>query len=945
MKKLILTAGMCVAFIATAFAQVPGDIIITEFMANPAGDEGTNEYIELYNKRSVSFDLEGFVIKDDGANSHTIVGSLVIPAEGFLVLANSVDPLGNGSNIGDYVISSSSLVNGSSGDEIVLTNSAGLEISRVNYEISSTSGTSKELNAISNVASNGSIDDSNFSNSSTAIVGGTEANGSPGAAGSTDLSEVPTLRFTTSTATVSEDAGAVNIAVILEDADGNSVSVDVVYNEASSSTTPSDFTSTSTTTLTFNTAAGNDETKNATFTVTNDAPYEGLESAVFDLSNVTTAGTAILNAAGDKTYTLKINDNATPSIVINEVNSDPEVDANGDGTHPDADDDEFVEIYNNEDVDVDISNWTINDDDAVRHTFASETTIKAKSAIVIFDDSGTPTGSFGGSTVINSSSDLSLNNSNEKIVLVKSDGTRLDSVSYVTGPSNESLSRNPDGTGAFVDHTDANASLTISPGTRVDGSPFSTRSQITGTAGWRFISSPVTTTIDNILGDIWTQGFTGADTESGTSNVYTYDETVKGNLDNGYTSVGNQSDNMTQAKGYAVYVYEDDEVDISGTQGGFPKTLLFAGSSPIADVGPISFTHTASDTPSQPNDGWNLAGNPFAKRLDVNKLGFNNNADLNNFAYVYRGGSYTALDADDASSDADTIAIGEGFFVKTTTATNYTFTYATLTPKQALDDVRKLNFTLAGQGKEVEASIRFKDGADFGLDANDAYYLGSYNASYIGLFSKENEVAVQINSYPYDLDHQVDIPLDMEVSENGTYDLHWGELENIPSSWSVTLIDNVTNEEYDLSTSGSIELDIERKTKTNPSTQNDALRMPLPKAKQAPANERFTIVVEPSTSVSNEDELEKVTEFSLEQNYPNPFNPTTSIKYSVGKTGPVTITIYNVMGQKVAEILNATQTAGSYQLTWDAAAQASGIYYYRLTAPGQVLTRQMTLIK
>ena len=51
------------------------------------------------------------------------------------------------------------------------------------------------------------------------------------------------------------------------------------------------------------------------------------------------------------------------------------------------------------------------------------------------------------------------------------------------------------------------------------------------------------------------------------------------------------------------------------------------------------------------------------------------------------------------------------------------------------------------------------------------------------------------------------------------------------------------------------------------------------------------------------------------------------------------------MGQKVAEILNTTQSAGSYQLTWDAAAQASGIYYYRLTAPGQVITRQMTLIK
>ncbi|MEP0973622.1 MAG: T9SS type A sorting domain-containing protein, partial [Balneola sp.] len=79
---------------------------------------------------------------------------------------------------------------------------------------------------------------------------------------------------------------------------------------------------------------------------------------------------------------------------------------------------------------------------------------------------------------------------------------------------------------------------------------------------------------------------------------------------------------------------------------------------------------------------------------------------------------------------------------------------------------------------------------------------------------------------------------------------------------------------------------------------------------------------------------------------PNPFNPSTTISYSVGQTGPVNITVYNVMGQKVAELVNATKTAGNnYQISWDATAQASGIYYYRLTAPGQVLTRQMTLIK
>ncbi len=102
-----------------------------------------------------------------------------------------------------------------------------------------------------------------------------------------------------------------------------------------------------------------------------------------------------------------------------------------------------------------------------------------------------------------------------------------------------------------------------------------------------------------------------------------------------------------------------------------------------------------------------------------------------------------------------------------------------------------------------------------------------------------------------------------------------------------------------------------------------------------------------SSVVSNEDNrtYETPNKFVLEQNYPNPFNPSTTIKYSVGEAGPVSITVYNVMGQKVAELLNTTRSAGEYQVTWNADNQASGIYYYRLTAPGQVITRQMTLIK
>jgi hypothetical protein len=115
--------------------------------------------------------------------------------------------------------------------------------------------------------------------------------------------------------------------------------------------------------------------------------------------------------------------------------------------------------------------------------------------------------------------------------------------------------------------------------------------------------------------------------------------------------------------------------------------------------------------------------------------------------------------------------------------------------------------------------------------------------------------------------------------------------------------------------------------------------------KSKSAGTRFGITITPNTTSVNNEEEGKVEGFALSQNYPNPFNPTTTINYSVENAGPVTISIYNLMGQKVAELVNESKAAGSYNVIWNAANAASGMYYYRLEASGQTMTRKMTLIK
>ncbi|MEP4891570.1 MAG: T9SS type A sorting domain-containing protein, partial [Aliiglaciecola sp.] len=197
-------------------------------------------------------------------------------------------------------------------------------------------------------------------------------------------------------------------------------------------------------------------------------------------------------------------------------------------------------------------------------------------------------------------------------------------------------------------------------------------------------------------------------------------------------------------------------------------------------------------------------------------------------------------------------------------------------------------------------------------------------------------------SIPSKLDDEITIPMKFTNNKSsGAFTFEWNAIESMPQDWGFELVDYETGTTISLRDNESYTFDVaESQAKSNRTILDVASTMESDEAES-----RFGLVISPSTSVSTDDEIDQITEFKLEQNYPNPFNPSTTIKYAVGENGPVNITVYNVMGQKVAQLLNTTKTAGNYQVTWNAAGVSSGIYYYRLTAPGQVLTRQMTLIK
>lgn len=92
------------------------------------------------------------------------------------------------------------------------------------------------------------------------------------------------------------------------------------------------------------------------------------------------------------------------------------------------------------------------------------------------------------------------------------------------------------------------------------------------------------------------------------------------------------------------------------------------------------------------------------------------------------------------------------------------------------------------------------------------------------------------------------------------------------------------------------------------------------------------------------------TSFSLSQNYPNPFNSSTEIEFSLPRSGPVSLVIYDIQGREVRQLVDNNLEAGSHRIIWDGKDNsnehvASGIYFYRLISDEATQTHRMTLLK
>ena len=665
-------------------------------------------------------------------------------------------------------------------------------------------------------------------------------------------------------------------------------------------------------------------------------------------SGVATFSNVTFDASGG--YTIEATDgsltsSASSTITISTINTSPSIgdlfiteyaDGAGSGNYIY----EFLEIYNPTNEGVDVNGYTLRQRNSTQSlTFSSSTVIPSNGFLVVgrnsdessFETFWSVTFSDKVTYVNGNNSFISLNGG-EDYLIENGSGTNIDPA---TDDEYTAQTVSSSGRVARINFS-GNATSDYITGASSEATPGSLDAavEITGDAGWRLLSLPITNgDVSDVSDDSPVQGIVGGSDASRDANFYVYDDS------GAWEEPTNATTAWGDGYGFAMYFYNNTTNGSSA----LPVTLDSDGLEPISDVSVNLYGGAANR--------FTLVGNPFASNLNTNSITVTGGSIQNNISFWNDAGStYSAQDR----TGPYIIAPWQGFFVETsdasassitipTTAKTTSATSGTFFSKVA--NIRgDINFALTSETTNDEAiRLSFRANATPDWDLDDASKLTPLLPAYATLGFATNNMVKSVESLPYRLEEEVTLPMQLDlVGVEGEFSLGWDGLETIPDDWELVLHDyeqgtsvNLRNiDEY------TFEAEPEVASKRNPLT---LLSMPAKSMAKASQDERFGLTVRP-VSVGNEEELNPYS-FTLDQNYPNPFNPSTTIRYTIAKEGMVKLIVFNTVGQQIAKLVNTTQVPGDYNVRWSTSNVPSGIYFYRLEAADGSMTRRMTVIK
>lgn len=493
--------------------------------------------------------------------------------------------------------------------------------------------------------------------------------------------------------------------------------------------------------------------------------------------------------------------------------------------------------------------------------------------------------------------------------------------------------------------------------TAAEESAFMTR--IEGAEGWRGISSPTkNTSFEYLLDNLWVQGVPGSRDPGAEPTILLWDEREGG----GFTYPDNMSNPLESGRGYFVYVSEDEDPNRAGVEEEGVSRMLATDEEPhdrIVNV-PVSATDADESGLIDGMEGFNLLGNPFGQELSVGAVKEALqivNANINAYLYVWNPELGDGNGGFEPLMDSDVIAPDQPFWVRylndeVNGIVRFDRDNLTINTEQEAyrpmdDPTGSFELKLGADEWFDTYEIELREDGEVGEDRLDAYKLLSLNTGSINLFStvRSGNRLVK-NVLPNTLEQPVEIPLLFSAADKTSLSFNWERPDDLPRDWDLMLVDQKMNREVNIRITSSYSFELDD---SDFDLGSNSEQEPLLNTQNEPTSgERFSLAIRPSGSIENTNTEEALPESTrLRPNYPNPFASQTTISFELSEPMEVTLTIWNMIGQKVATLVDSDpMSEGPHEERWDNVSNMpSGMYIARLQAGGEVYTRKMTLIK
>jgi hypothetical protein len=477
--------------------------------------------------------------------------------------------------------------------------------------------------------------------------------------------------------------------------------------------------------------------------------------------------------------------------------------------------------------------------------------------------------------------------------------------------------------------------------------------EINGQPGYRMLSSPINTDFNNFLSGILTQGFTGASlTGDLQPNVLWYEESFPGTDNQRWRAPGNSTDPVVAGRGYHVFMFGEVAED-SRYNDPLPYLLEVNG---LENNGPggeidLNVTYTA-----EADTGWNMVGNPFGAAVDWEHPSWTKtNIDPTIYVWDPNTNQYLTWNGTAGDISDGIISPFQGFWVKASgespeliiseDAKTFGGSFAGKAVNQPEVPLISINAQFSRRYQST-AHFTFSESGSYGKDSKDAYKLlpPPGISDYLEIYSlTDGGERMAINNIPRRFGSPISIPFSVNAFKDGLpisdeIKLIIRNFDHIPDSWDVEIVNEITGQTYDMRQYSSIPVSMShlksRSGEKNHETGYEVV------TRDNNSHVKFTLKIQPGLDADGLPET-----FELKQNYPNPFNPSTTFRFELPIESSVRIDIYDMIGRRVATLVDGRLQAGSHERIWDASSFSSGVYISRMVTDNGVFVKKLTLIK